>query len=157
MDRRSETEQYPAIQPMDQRRPAREAWLSSSSNPAACLAGRACATWNCSQWRNGSIMNHQRAYPGDEEAVRQAGKQLPYCSCVARADDDPHKKGCEFWIAVLGARKAWMDRNVIAWSCVSEAEGRGRCAQWCGQPRFCIASMTDRRAVSAGAGNAKAE
>lgn len=86
-----------------------------------------------------------RAYPGDEAAVREAGVTLPYCSCVARASDDPHKKDCPFWISVLAARKAWHDRNVTAWSCSQEAKGQARCEQWCGWPQYCTAAGTDRR------------
>lgn len=89
-----------------------------------------------------------RPYPGDEEAVRQAfghPSRLPHCTCVARCDDDPHKKDCPFWTGVLIARNAWFDRNVAAWSCSQEAKGRPRCQQWCGHPQYCTATGTDRR------------
>jgi hypothetical protein len=86
-----------------------------------------------------------RPFPGDEAAVRQAGVTLPYCSCVGRHSDDPHKDGCPFWMAILAARKLWHDRNVVAWSCSQEAIGKKRCDLWCGYPQFCTATGTDRR------------
>lgn len=86
-----------------------------------------------------------RSYPGDEEAVRQTGVPLPYCTCVVRASDDPHKDGCKFWVGILAARKLWMDRNVTAWSCSQEVRGNKRCSQWCGHLEFCTATGTDRR------------
>jgi len=89
-----------------------------------------------------------RSYPGDEEAVRQSGVRLPYCTC-SRGSDDPHKDNCKFWAGILAARTLWMDRNVTAWSCRQEASGHERCSQWCGHPEFCTAVGTDRRAQKA--------
>lgn len=86
-----------------------------------------------------------RPYPGDEEAVCEAGIDPPYCTCVARCEDGPHQQNCPFWTAILAARKIWLDANVIAWSCSSEATGRGRCEHWCGHPEYCPATGTDRR------------
>jgi hypothetical protein len=82
-------------------------------------------------------------YPGDEQAVRDAGVQLPACLCD-RGQDDPHSDGCQLWAAVLAARQQWHDKHVAAWSCSLEAQGRIRCAHWCGT---CVAVGTDRRAA----------
>lgn len=84
-------------------------------------------------------------YPGDQEAARQTGVRLPYCTCVGRASDDPHKDACEFWTALLAARKSWHDRNVVAWSCSQEAKGKPRCEHWCGYPDLCTAAGVERR------------
>ena len=88
-------------------------------------------------------------YPGDEEAVRQSGVRLPFCSCVGRRDDDPHKPECEFWNGVLSVRRQWIERHVVAWSCWSEANvgkstlANGKCNQWCGNQHSCPASTRD--------------
>lgn len=79
-------------------------------------------------------------YPGDEEALRQFVKgSVPFCTCIERSNDDPHRKNCPFWLTILAARGSWMNRNIAAWSCSMEARGRERCTQWCGNPGLCTA------------------
>lgn len=89
-----------------------------------------------------------REYPGDETAARLAGISPRLCSCVARGSDDPHKAGCPFWQDIERARQAWIDANVVAWSCAREAKGSRRCEKWCLNPSQCTAAFSDRRSTA---------
>jgi len=80
-------------------------------------------------------------YTGDAIVVKQSGLPFKPCSCVARADDDVHKDGCEFWLMVQTARNMWHDKHVAAWSCAMESKGNKCCNRWCGTQETCTAAI----------------
>lgn len=88
-------------------------------------------------------------YTGDAVAVKQSGLPFKYCSCVARADDDAHHDGCEFWSMVLAARNIWHEKHVVAWSCAMESKGHKCCDRWCGRQESCTASTVTESSIAA--------
>lgn len=55
----------------------------------------------------GKLRVRPEEYPGDENAIRILGINLPFCHCPGRCDDDPHRADCPMWLAVLDARERW--------------------------------------------------
>lgn len=58
------------------------------------------------------------------------------CGAITWASDHPPLEKPEGM-----DRKDWVRNRLIAWGCGAETEGQQHCSVWCGNPKYCVASL----------------